>query len=365
VPRKRGFDQLLFVTALIMMGIGVVMIYNASAMIAVKKYGQSPYHFLKMHLFHMVIAFCLLIAAMKSPYFFWKKWSPTILVFSLVLLFLVFFPHFGVKWGGARRWIKITPFLSFQPSELAKIAVILFMASFLAKKKNRLEELNSISSPLFFILGTFFALIVAQPDLGTGALIVMVGLTMLFVAGLRLCHLVIPIIIFLFCLIVLILITPYRLKRIFTHLDPWEDPRGNGYQLIRSMVAIGSGGKMGTGIGNAVQNGISIPEPFTDFIFAIIGKEVGLLGTSLIVCLFFLIAWRGLRIALNCKETFGFYLATGITCLIVYQGFINMGVVTGLLPTKGITLPFISYGGTSLVFNALGIGILLNVSQYT
>ncbi len=238
MPSKRGFDQLLFVTALIMMGVGVVMIYNASAMIAMEKYGQSPYHFLKIHLFHMVIAFCLLFAAMKSPYFFWRKWSSAILFFSLFLLFLVFSPHFGVKWGGARRWIKITPFLSFQPSELAKISVILFMASFLAKKKNRLEELNSISSPLFLILGTFFALIVAQPDLGTGALIVMVGLTMLFVAGVRLRHLIVPMIIFLFCMIVLILITPYRLKRIFTHLDPWKDPMGNGYQLVRSMVAI-------------------------------------------------------------------------------------------------------------------------------
>ena len=257
------------------------------------------------------------------------------------------------------------PFFSFQPSELAKIAIILFMASFLAKKKNRLEELNSITSPLFFILGGFFALIVAQPDLGTGALIVMVGLTMLYVAGLHLRYLIIPLIIFLLCMFVLIWITPYRLNRILSHLDPWEDPTGNGYQLIRSIIAIGSGGKMGAGLGSAVQNGITIPEPFTDFIFAIIGKEVGLLGTSLIVSLFFLIAWRGLRIALHCKDPFGFYLATGITCLIVYQGFINMGVVTGLLPTKGITLPFISYGGTSLIFNALGVGILLSVSQYS
>lgn len=365
MPRKRNFDLLLLVTALIMMGIGVVMIYNASAIIAVKKYGQPPYHFLKMHLCHMIVAMFLLFAAMKSSYSIWKKWSPVILVLSLLSLLLVFFPHLGVKWGGARRWIKMTPFLSFQPSELAKIAVIIFIASFLAKKKDKLGELESISSPLFFILGVFFVLIVSQPDLGTGALIVMVALTMFFMAGFRLRYLFVPIMVFLCCLIVLIWISPYRLNRITSHFDPWEDPRGSGYQLIRSMVAIGSGGTMGVGLGNAVQNGITIPEPFTDFIFAIIGKEVGLMGTCLIVCLFFLIAWRGLRIAMHCEDFFGFYLAIGITCLICYQGLINMGVVTGLLPTKGITLPFISYGGTSLVFNALCIGILLNVSQYT
>jgi len=183
MPRKRNFDLLLLVTALIMMGIGVVMIYNASAIIAVKKYGQTSYHFLKMHLYHMVLAIVLLFAAMKSSYTVWKKWSPIILVLSFFTLLLVFFPHLGVKWGGARRWIKMTPFFSFQPSELAKIAMIVFMASFLAKKKDSPGELESISSPLFFILGIFFVLIVAQPDLGTGALIVMVVLTMFFVAG--------------------------------------------------------------------------------------------------------------------------------------------------------------------------------------
>ena len=346
------------------MGIGVVMIYNASAILAVKKYGQTPYHFLKIHLCHLLIALCLLFAAMRCSYSAWRKCSPVILILSIFLLLLVFIPQVGIKWGGARRWIKIVPFISFQPSELAKIAIIIFMAAFLAKKKGGLEDIKSVTSPLLFILGAFFILIVAQPDLGTGALIVMVGLTMLFVAGLSFRYLLTPIIIFLCCLGVLIWMTPYRLNRIISHFNPWEDPWGSGYQLIRSIIAIGSGGKTGIGIGNAVQNGIMIPEPFTDFIFAIIGKEVGLIGTGLVVCLFFLIGWRGLKIALNCKDRFGLYLATGITCLIVYQGFFNMGVVTGLLPTKGITLPFISYGGTSLVFNALGIGILLNVSQH-
>ena len=347
-----------------MMGIGVVMIYNASAIIAVKKYGQTPYHFLKIHLYHLLIAMCFLFVAMKCSYTALKKWSPVILIGSIFLLLLVFIPQVGVKWGGARRWIKIMPFFSFQPSELAKIAIIIFIASFLAKKKGDVEDFKSVFSPLFFIIGTFFILIVAQPDLGTGALLVMVGLTMLYVAGLPLRYLLTPMLIFLCCLGLLIWITPYRLNRIISHLNPWEDPWGSGYQLIRSIIAIGSGGKTGIGIGNAVQNGIMIPEPFTDFIFAIIGKEVGLIGTGLVVCLFSLIGWRGLRIALNCKDRFGFYLATGITCLIVFQGFFNMGVVTGLLPTKGITLPFISYGGTSLIFNALAIGILLNVSQY-
>ncbi|MGA1796548.1 MAG: putative lipid II flippase FtsW [bacterium] len=365
MPRKRCFDQLLLVTALIMMGIGVIMVYNASAIIAVTKYGQSPFHFLRIHLCHLFVALCFLIGAMKSPYTVWKRWAPVFLIASFVMLLLVFAPHIGLKWGGARRWIKITSFLSFQPSELAKMAIIFFMASFIAKKKNKPEELESISSPLFLMLGAFFALIVAQPDLGTAALLVIVGLTMLYVAGFRLRYLILPLLVFICCTGILIWITPYRVTRVLSHLNPWEDPTGSGYQLIQSIVAIGSGGKMGTGLGNAVQSGITIPEPFTDFIFAIIGKEVGLVGTCLIVCLFFLIAWRGLRIALNCRDSFGVNLAVGITCLIVYQGLINMGVVTGLLPTKGITLPFISYGGTSLVFNALGVGILLNVSQYT
>lgn len=365
MPRQRSFDQLLLVTTLLMMGIGIVMIYNASALIAVRRFGYNPYYFLKKHLYHVLVAICLLLAAMKIHYPIWRKWSPVILITSLASLCLVLVPKIGIKLGGARRWIKIAPFFSFQPSELAKIAIIIFMASFLAQKNDQLEEFGSIPTPLFIVLASFFAFVVAQPDLGTGILIIIVGFSMLYVAGIHFKNMIIPVICFLCCMVILIWITPYRVNRVLSHLDPWSDPKGSGYQLIRSMIAIGSGGKMGLGLGNSIQNGISIPEPFTDFIFAIIAKEVGLIGACLIVSLFFLVAWRGLRIACNCSDRFGRYLAIGITCLIGYQALINMGVVTGLLPTKGITLPFISYGGTSLIFNALGIGILLNVSQYT
>ncbi len=341
------------------------MVYNASAAILAKKFGYSPYYFLKRHLCYTILALCFLISAMKSPFPIWKKWAPLLILMSLVSLFLVFVPQIGITSGGAKRWIKIAPFLSFQPSEMAKISIVIFMASFLSKKSQQLEEFRSISTPLFFVLILFFAIIVAQNDLGTGTLMIIVCFTMLFAAGVSLKHLMMPIMCFMVCLIFLIIAAPYRLSRIFAFMDPWADPRGSGYQIIRSLVALGSGGKSGLGLGTSVQNGISIPAAFTDFIFAIIGKEAGLIGTSLIVCLFFIISWRGLRIARNCKDLFGQYLSIGLTCLICYQGIINMGVVTGLLPTKGITLPFISYGGSSLIFNALSIGILLNVSQYT
>lgn len=365
MPSKRSFDQLLLVTVLIMMGIGMVMVYNASAIPAVRRFGCSPYHFLRLHFYHLLAAILLLLVAMKSPYTMWEKCSPFIFSISFVFLLLVFIPQIGFRWGGARRWIKIAPFLSFQPSELAKIAIILYMASLLARKKDQPDEPKSILSPPFIMLALLFALVVAQPDLGTGALIMFVCISMLFVAGIDLQRLIILIVCFLCCMSILICMKPYGKERLAAYLNPEYDPEGIGYQPNRSKIAIGSGGKTGLGLGESLQKGISIPEPFTDFIFAVIGKEVGLIGASLIVCLFFIIAWRGLRIAGNCKDIFGQYLSIGITCMIGYQGLINMGVVTGLLPTKGIGLPFISYGGSSLVFNSFGVGILLNVSQYS
>lgn len=365
MPTKRNFDQLLLISVLILMGFGLIMVYNTSSVMLVGKYGSNPYHFLKRHLCYMCLAIFVLYVAMKSPYYIWKRWSSVLVFLCLFLLCLVFIPKIGLKAGGASRWIKLAPFLTFQPSELAKIVIVIFIASFLSKKSDQIEESGSISTPLLFILLIFFGIIAAQNDLGTVFLLALVCMSMFFVAGVKLRYLIIPVVCFVSYITFLIISSPYRIDRILSFLDPWSDPRGKGYQIIRSLIAIGCGGTMGLGLGSSIQSGISIPAAFTDFIFAIIAKEIGLIGAGLIVLLFFLVAWRGMQISQHCKESFGQFLAIGITCLICYQAIINMGVVTGLLPTKGITLPFISYGGSSLIFNAFGIGVLLNVSQYT
>ncbi|MGA1868305.1 MAG: putative lipid II flippase FtsW [bacterium] len=363
MPSKRKFDHILFLTTFTLMGIGVVMVFNASAMIAVMRYEQPCHFFLRRHTINLCFALIGLVVGIKIPYKMWSDLAPLLLILSLVGLLLVFIPGIGCKIGGARRWIRLGLF-RLQPSEIAKISLIIYIASFMSRKGDKLiNEFQSIAPPLMAVLGLYFFLIVIEPDLGTAVLIIIVALTMLFVAEVKMRYLLIPTLIFSLCIIFLIWTAPYRVSRIFSYLNPYDDPSGSGYQLLQSIMSIGSGGFFGLGLGHVIQNGIRVVEPFTDFIFAIIAHELGFLGSLLIIFLFFVFVWRGLSISLKEKNRFAFYLAVGLTCLIGYQSLINLGVVCGLLPTKGIPLPFISFGGSALLVNAFSVGVLLNVSQ--
>jgi len=363
MPRKKKLDHILFFVTFILMGIGLVMVFNSSALLAIRRYGKYSHFFLQKQSIYLFLALIALLIGIKIPYEKWYKLSPALLLLSFIGLLLVFIPGIGCKIGGARRWIRLGPLFHIQPSEIAKVALVIYIASFLSRRGDEINDFQAVAPPLVFVLVLFFSLIVLEPDLGTAVLIIIVALSMLFVANVKMRYLILPIFVFSICIICLIWTSPYRLNRIFCYWDPTKDPLGKGYQLIQSLISIGSGGIFGNGLGHVIENGMRVVEPFTDFIFAVIAHEFGFIGSLGIIGLFFIFVFRGLAISLREKNAFGLYLAVGLTCLIGYQSLINMAVVCGLLPTKGIPLPFISFGGSALIVNAFSVGILLNVSK--
>jgi len=287
-----------------------------------------------------------------------KTWAPYIIAVSVFLLMAVFIPGFGIGRGGASRWIYLG-FFSFQPAELAKVALIIFLAKQLSTK--------SLSTAILPALGVIFLtvlLVVREPDLGTSIIIAMISFALFYLAGTPVKHFIALILTSLFGLIVLSVTSPYRMKRLFAFINPWGDPRGKGFHIIQSLIAVGSGGLFGLGLGGSKQKFFYLPQNYTDFIFAIFCEEMGLIGASGIILLYFLFLGRGMRIVRNAPDNFTFLLAGGIVSWIGIQAILNMSVVLGLLPTTGIPLPLISYGGTSLVAALFSIGLLLNVSQY-
>ena len=284
------------------------------------------------------------------------------MVFTFLLLIIVTFPEFSKKVGGARRWLTLGGF-SFQPSELAKFTLVLFIAKSLVKRADKLRNFAYGYLPNLIVLGFFFIPILFQPDFGTAMIIFTVTLTMLFIAGLRKKFLFLSILAIVPFITLAIMTAEYRTKRILAFLKPWEDPSGIGFQVIQSFYAFGRGGFWGTGLGQSSQKLFRLPEAHTDFIFSVIGEELGFIGTTAIVILFSIFIWRGLITAYRAKDPFGTHLATGLTLLIGLQAFINLGVASGLLPTKGLTLPFISMGGSSMLITMLSVGVLLNISK--
>jgi len=284
------------------------------------------------------------------------------MVFTFLLLIIVTFPEFSKKVGGARRWLTLGGF-SFQPSELAKFTLVLFIAKSLVKRADKLRNFAYGYLPNLIVLGFFFIPILFQPDFGTAMIIFTVTLTMLFIAGLRKKFLLLSILAIVPFITLAIMTAEYRTKRILAFLKPWEDPSGIGFQVIQSFYAFGRGGFWGTGLGQSSQKLFRLPEAHTDFIFSVIGEELGFIGTTAIVILFSIFIWRGLITAYRAKDPFGTHLATGLTLLIGLQAFINLGVASGLLPTKGLTLPFISMGGSSMLITMLSVGVLLNISK--
>lgn len=361
MPRRRRPDWVLLGAILALLTIGIVMVYSSSA---VKGYVQydDPYHFLKMEAIWVTLGLVAMIVSMRLNLQLLRQWAKPALIVAIVLLVLVKIPGIGREVNGAYRWIGLGP-LSIQPSEVIKLSMVLVMAHILAVDPHKIRSFRRGLLPVLCLLGVVAGLIMLQPDLGTTLAIAGTTFFMLIAAGARVSHIVALGGTGLALVVAAIAAAPYRMRRITAFLDPWADPSGKGYQTIQALLALGPGGLFGLGLGQSKQKFLYLPENHTDFIFAMIGEELGFVGASIVVLLFFLFAWRGFRVAMGAPDAFTGFLAVGITAMVSIQAMINMGVVSGVLPVTGITLPFLSYGGTSLVFTMLGVGVLLNVSR--
>lgn len=359
--RKRGPDLVLLGVTLALLGIGVVMVYSSSA---VRGYIQfdDPYHFLKMEIIWVVLGLGALLVSLWLDLRMLRRFAKVALLLAIVLLIAVKIPGIGHRVNGADRWIGLGP-LSIQPSEIIKLSMVLVTAHWLAVDPHKIQSFRKGILPILGLLGLIAGLIMLQPDLGTTLVVAATTFAMLIAAGAKTSHIVSLAGAGLGLVVAAIATAPYRMRRIFAFLDPWADPLGKGYQTIQALLALGPGGLFGLGLGQSRQKFLYLPENHTDFIFAMIGEELGFIGASVVVLLFFLFAWRGFRVAMRTTDTFMGFLAVGLTAMITTQAMVNMGVVSGVLPVTGITLPFISYGGTSLVFTMLGVGVLLNISR--
>lgn len=347
---------------IMLIAIGVVMIFSASSIYAWEKLGNSTY-FLKRHLFYLFVGLLMALAAMSVDYRLLRKVARPLMLVSLFLLFILLIPGVSREIAGARRWYRFLG-VSFQPAELAKIAVIIYMADFISRKENNITDFYRTFLPAMMVLGAFCLLVLAQPDLGTAVALLVIVFVMLLVAGVKMWHLGWVIMAAVPVLYLLILRVPYRRVRISAFLNPWADPKGAGFQIIQSQIALGSGGVFGVGLGRSMQKLFYLPAAHTDFIFSIIGEELGLLGAGLVILLFILFIFQAAKIAKSAVDSFGYFLGVGIITLIAFEAIVNIGVSIGCLPTKGLPLPFISYGGSSLVFDMVGVGLLLNISRF-
>ena len=352
----------MFVATLALVCASLVMVYSSSAVIGLEKYQDRPSLFLIKQATFALLGFALMQVLMRVDYHRYRQpaliWA--VLGVTAVALVAVLF---GPKINGARRWLAL-PGLGIQPSELAKIAVILFVAALLERRMDRIDDVRYSLVPIGVVLGGIVALILLQPDLGTALTIIGIVSVMVFAAGINYRYIVGLVLVAVPAAYVVLMSADYRARRMAVFLDPWSDPLDGGFQVIQSLIAVGTGGVFGRGLMAGVQKLYYLPYPHTDFIYAVIGEELGLLGTTLVLACFCVIAWRGLRTALRAPDRFGAFLAIGLTTMVAFQAFFNISVVLGLLPTKGIPLPFMSFGGSSLLMSMLGMGILLNVSQH-
>lgn len=356
-------DILLLTVIIALLIVGIIMVYSASHVWSLYKFGDE-FYYLKRQLLFAGVGFIAMLFFMLIPYTTWKKYSNFILLGCFILLILVLIPGIGMIRGGARSWIGVGAF-SIQPSEFMKLGLIVFLAALLSEKQKYITSFTKGFLPSLLLIFTAFGLIMLQPDLGTGLVLVLTCVIMLFIAGARISHFVGLGLVGLIGFAFLIISAPYRINRIVAFLNPWEDPLGDGFQIIQSLYAIGPGGLMGLGMGNSLQKYFYLPEPQTDFIFAILAEELGFIGGVGLILLFFLMLWRGIKIALESIDPFARYLALGIVAMLIIQVMINISVVIGLIPVTGITLPFLSYGGSSLTLTLCSVGILLNISIHS
>jgi len=351
----------LFTISIILICIGVVMIYSSSSIYAWERYKDS-FFFLKRHLIFLFIGSILTFFVMIMDYRKLREYTKPLLLLSIILLVLVLIPGIGREVSGARRWFRFK-FLSFQPSELANLAVIIYVSDFIARKGTLIKQFLRGFLPPICVLGFCALLILMQPDLGTSVSLAVVVFIMLFIAGARVRYLLSLILASLPALYILIFSVPYRRARILAFINPWLDPKGSGFQIIQSQIALGSGGVFGVGLGHSRQKLFYLPAAHTDFIFSIIGEELGLVGTIGVIILFILFIQQGLKIIKNATDKFGYFLALGLVLMITFKAVINIGVSCGILPTKGLPLPFISYGGSSFIFDLISVGILINIAR--
>jgi cell division protein FtsW len=338
------------------------MIYSASSVYAYEKYGDSAY-FLKRQFIFISIGLIFSIWFMSFDYAKIRRFIKPFLWISILLLLAVFIPGVGRVAGGARRWIHFGLF-SFQPSEFAKLALVFYSADVLSRKQTEIGSFIHGFLPLLIILSFCVLLILIEPDLGTAVALACLIIIISYVAGVNIKQLFLTMLPGLLVFITMIIIKPYRIKRVTAFLNPWQDPRGAGFQIIQSFIALGSGGIFGVGLAHSKQKLFYLPEAHTDFIFSIIGEELGLIGTLGILFLFGIFIWLGSKIAYSARDLFGQFLAFGLVTMIALQVIINIAAVTGSIPTKGLPLPFISYGGTSLVYNMASVGLLLNIARH-
>jgi cell division protein FtsW len=356
------FDPWLLLITALLVGGGWFMVGSASNYVALE-FGKSPSAYGWRHLLHLLLGCVALVTMVSFPYQkLADRWVVRAVVgFSMVMLVLVLsMPEIC----DARRWIPLGAF-NFQPSEFAKLAMVIYMAWVLARGQEKVNDPWAVPLPCLLIVGTTALLVVVEPDLGSAIVPVVVACVMIFVAGLRWRYLLGFAGLGTVGFAVAVLIEPYRVARISSFLDPWSDPFDKGYQLCQSLIAFGNGGMTGLGLGGGGQRALFLPAPHTDFIFSVVGEDLGLIGCGSVLAAFLLLFWRGMRAAMRAPDRFGFYLAMGITCMLVLQSLINMGVCLGLLPTKGLPLPFISYGGSSLLVSMTAMGLLLNVSLHS
>jgi len=353
------YDLGLLFPVLMLVGMGIVMVYSASGAMALKKFG-SDYFFLQKQAVFSLIGIVVLVAFSYIPYRIYRLLVYPLLAVSAAMLVAAAFTGWGVSVNNASRWLQLGA-LRFQPSEVARLVMVIYLAYSMSKKGELLRDFSVGFMPHLVVLGIFAALLLAQPDFGSVVIFSALTWIMLFVGGCRLTHLFSVFLLLVPMGVWVMAQADYRLKRLLIFLDPWKDPTDAGWQTIHSLMAFGTGGLTGVGIGKGYQKLFYLPEPHTDYIFSVIGEELGLLGVVVVILLYTVMLMRGIRIARNTRDRFGAFLAMGITVTIGMQVCINMGVAMGLLPTKGLTLPFLSYGGTSLLINMAAMGIMMNI----
>lgn len=365
---KKSYDKWVLLIVVLLILLGLTAVYSSTSIISpdlIEKYRRrgvvlSQFLFIKKQVFTVALGIMAMFAAYKVPRETLKKMSIPLLAFSLVCLLLVF-TKMGISAGGARRWLRVWP-STFQPSELAKLAMVVFLSSYMSMSYFRKDSFKSFAIPIG-IMGLFQVVFLKQPDFGAAMSLALLTMAMLFLSGIRVRYLLslgvlgIPV-------IIKLISEPYRWKRVVAFLDPWKDAQGSGFQLVQSFIALGSGGLSGVGLGEGKQKLSFLPEVHTDFIFSMIGEELGFIGAVCVAFLFFLLFIKGVLIARRkVDDPFSFYLASGVSMMVAIQAIMNFAVVTGMVPTKGLPLPFISYGGSSMIINMMAVGLLLNISQ--
>ncbi|MEO7202479.1 MAG: putative lipid II flippase FtsW [Candidatus Tumulicola sp.] len=355
-------DAVLFAVVATLVAIGLVMIFSASSATAYAEHADIAYY-VKRQLMWLVVGIVAAFFAYRMDLLKLKRAAPYLLVASVFALALVFVPHIGFVVNGGRRWIGFSS-LSFEPSEFAKLALVVYLSAVLSTRGERITSLPRGLFPLFAPVLVIAVLVLKEPDMGTASLLVFTAFALFFAAGARIAHLIAVAAVTLPVAALTVVASPYRRARVFAFLDPWKDPQNTGFHIVQSLLALGSGGLFGMGLGASRAKFFYLPEQYTDFIFSVLGEELGLIGAIVVVVLFCTLTYRAIRIALASPDRFGFFLACGFGAMIAIQAFINIGVVTSSWPVTGVPLPFISFGGSSLVVNLVAVALIANVGRH-